>query len=224
MERVLKRIIKKILIFLLIAGCLVGLFFIIKNAIRKRSDKYKELIDDVKKEPVIIKEEVEVSSEMIAEELQSIGELATYEYLFTEVMNSSNTKTINGKFNIPFTTTSFIYSYDGVIKAGIDFTQITVEKSDNEKRITVCLPEAKILSCELDFDSFKIYDEKTSIFNKLTLSDVNASLVELENSATEKALSKDILKKATRNAEKMVGEFLRSAYNAKGFSVKVITQ
>lgn len=224
MERVLKRIIKKIIIALLIIGCLVGLFFIIKGAIQKRTDKYKELIDDVKKEPVVIKEEVEVSSEMIAEELQSIGELATYEYLFTEVVSSSNTKTINGKFNIPFTTTSFIYSYDGVIKAGIDFTGITVEKSDNEKRITVYIPQAKILSCDLDFDSFKIYDEKNSVFNKMTLSDVNDSLVELKESATSKALSKDILKKATDNAERMIGEFLRSVYNAKGFSVKIVTK
>lgn len=224
MERVIKKIIKRIIIFLLIAGCLTGLFFIIKNAIQKRTDKYKELIDDVKKESVIIKEETEISSEMIAEKLQSIGELATYEYLFTEVMNSSNTKTINGKFNIPFTTTSFIYSYDGVIMAGIDFTQITVEKDNSEKKITIYLPDAEILSCELDFDSFQIYDEKTSIFNKLTLSDVNESLVELENKAVEKALSKDILKKASQNVEKMVGEFLRSIYSTTDLSIKVVTQ
>lgn len=224
MERVLKRFIKKLLIILLIIGCLVGLFFIIKGAIKKRADNYKELINDVKTEPIVIKEEVEITSEMIAEELQAIGELATYEYLFTEVVSSSNTKTINGKFNSPFTTTSYVFSYDGVIKAGIDFTEIVVEKNDNAKRITVYLPNAEILSCDLDMDSFKIYDEKTSVFNKLTLSDVNASLVELEDSATEKALSRDILKKATDNAEKMIAQFLRSAYNAKGFSVKVITK
>ena len=120
-------------------------------------------------ENLITETETTISGEIIQAGLADIGELATEEYYFTEVETYDSTKTFMD-FNLPFTTTRFVYSYDGVIKAGIDFTGIEVEKDDLLKTITIRLPKSKILSSEIDESSFQVYDEEQSIFNKVSIS------------------------------------------------------
>lgn len=72
-----------------------------------------------------------------------------------------------------------------VVKAGIDFNKITW--SVKNKTITVKMPESKILSCELDMDSFKVYHEEESIFTKITLKDNNKSFEKLKATAKKDA-------------------------------------
>lgn len=84
-----------------------------------------------------------------------------------------------------------------VVKAGIDFNKITW--SVKNKTITVKMPESKILSCELDMDSFKVYHEEESIFTKITLKDNNKSFEKLKATAKKDANANGLLS----NAEKM---------------------
>ena len=156
-----------------------------------------------------------ITGEMIEEKLRDIGELATEEYTYTEVGTFDSNKSVQifGRdVNLPLTQSKFIYSYDGTIKAGIDFARITVEKDEISKIITVTLPKARILSSELDEESFQLYDEKNNIFNPYSVSDVNDTNREIKTHAEEKAISKGLLKRAGSNAETMVYGLLRSAY------------
>ena len=75
---------------------------------------------------------------------EDIGELATQEAHCTEVNVTDRAKKLFG-VKVPFTQSKYIYSYDVVVKAGIDFNKI--KWSVNDKTITVEMPEAKILSC-----------------------------------------------------------------------------
>ena len=68
---------------------------------------------------------------------------------------------------IPFTTKSFILTYDGTVKAGVDLDGAEVSVSGTT--VTITLPEAEILSHEIDEDSMEVFDEKTSIFNPFTV-------------------------------------------------------
>ena len=111
---------------------------------------------------------------------EDIGELATQEARCTEVNVTDQSKKLFG-IKIPFTQSKYIYSYDVVVKAGIDFNKITWSVKD--KTITVKMPESKILSCELDMDSFKVYHEEESIFTKITLKDNNKSFEKLKETA-----------------------------------------
>ena len=70
---------------------------------------------------------------------------------------------------IPFTTKSFILTYDGTVKAGVDLDGAEVSVSGTT--VTITLPEAEILSHEIDEDSMEVFDEKTSIFNPFTVED-----------------------------------------------------
>ena len=106
--------------------------------------------------------------------MENIGKLCTAEYSYTHVERADNSREIIG-FKIPFTTATYIYSYDGTIMAGIDFTKIQIDKNDSEKLITVMLPDVEIISSDVDQSSFALYDEKNNIFNPISVSDVAES-------------------------------------------------
>ncbi len=139
--------------------------------------------------------------------LQDIGELATETYNFTKVSVYDSAKQFNG-INIPFTKSKVIFSYDGTIKAGIEFSEITLEVDHENKKVTVSLPKAKILSSELDHDSFKLYDEKNSIFNPISVRDVNDTQNTLLTDARDEAVAAGLLERADRNARIIVENFI----------------
>lgn len=156
-------------------------------------------------------------SKVTAFDLKDIGELATQGGFFTVVNVIDDSQRI-GSWSIPFTASKYIFSYDGVIKAGMDFGEINWDADESSKTVTVQLPEAKILSNILKEDSLKIYDERQSIFTPLTLSDIQASrqemLAELEQTATENGL----LEQAGENAKTLIKGFLSGAYNPNEYS------
>ena len=172
---------------------------------------------------ILVEKETEISSDIIKSGLNDIGELATEEYYYTGVETYDSSKSIKG-FDIPLTKTKFVYSYDGTIKAGIDFAKIDVEKDDLTKVITVFLPESRILSSEIDENSFQLYDEKTSIFNPFSVSDVNDTIIELKASAEKKAIEKGLLDRADDNAKTLMKNFLKSTYGLDGYTIKTVVK
>ena len=104
-----------------------------------------------------------ITSRPVKFSLENIGELATQSGYFTSVQDISKTRTVLG-ISVPFTTSKYIFSYDGVIKAGLDFEDISISEDRLGKKVSVALPEMKILSIEIDTDSLKIYDERRNMF------------------------------------------------------------
>ena len=85
---------------------------------------------------------------------EDIGELATQEANCTEVNVTEDVRKLFG-IDIPFTQSKYIYSYNVIVKAGYDFGEIRYEvKKDS---IKVKLPEVRILSSQVDEDSFRVY-------------------------------------------------------------------
>ncbi len=172
----------------------------------------------------VVTERVEITGEIIRSGLSDIGELATEEYGFTQVETYDSTKSaqlFNVTFDLPLTRTKFIYSYDGVIKAGVDFAEVEVEKDDLKRLITVRLPKSHILSSEIDYDSFELYDEQTSIFNPISVRDVNDTNRAMLRAAEKDALAKGLLEKADKNAETLIKNFLRGGYDVREYAIRV---
>lgn len=141
---------------------------------------------------------------------ENIGELATQSVLATQVEVSSAAREFFGR-QIPFTESKSVFSYDVEIKAGIDFSEIKWDVT--ETCVNVTLPEAKVLSTEIDLDSFKVYHEKESIFRKVSLEDTNSALVDLEEKAANSALENGLLEKATENAKVLITNFFAQEYD-----------
>lgn len=183
-----------------------------------RQVKTVEVVREVER---IIAKEVEISGETIRNSMSNIGKLCTAEYSYTHVERVDSAKELYG-YEIPFTTATFIYSYDGTILAGIDFTKIQINKNDRTKKITVTLPDVEIISSDVDQNSFKLYDEKNNIFNPIHVTDVADSFANLKNSEEQKAIDNGLLDRAKENAVTLVENFLLSSYDVRNYDIEVI--
>ncbi len=174
----------------------------------------------------IIQEETLVNGETITSGIREMGELNTAEYYFSRTESVENSKEldlskfgIDFKTKIPLTTNSFTYSYDGQIKAGIDFSKVEVEVDHETRTITVKLPETAITSSEIDPDSYKLYSVTNNILNPISPDDFALSLSDLIHQEEERAIEKGLLQKAQKNAEVLIRNFVKSY--AEGYKITI---
>lgn len=148
---------------------------------------------------------------------EDIGELATQSAYCSEVNVTDASRELFG-LTIPFTQSKYVYSYDVIIKAGIDFSRVKWSVSGNT--ITVSLPEVKILSNEIDQDSLKVYHEEESIFCKISLADNNEAMKELKANAAKDAVENGLLEEARAGAETMLTGFFAQQYDPEEYTIK----
>lgn len=147
---------------------------------------------------------------------EDIGELATQASYCTQVNVTDSSRQLFA-FDIPFTDSKYIYSYGVNIKAGYDFNEIEWDEKGNT--IEVKLPEAKILSSEIDQDSFKVYHEDESIFNQITLEENNDAFIQLKEQAEKDAVKSGLLDNARSNAETILKGFFGNAYDLNAYEI-----
>lgn len=188
---------------------LVCIIFAWSNArLKSRIEEQDKRIEELMEQPIVVNPVApEIRLSVIYEEIQSIGELATVEYLFTDAARFSDSKQL-GNWEIPFTEKSFTMKWDGVIKAGIQVDQIVIEVNDGDGIITVTLPAAQILSYEVDNDSVEILDEKNNIFNKISVNDKVQLDASTEEEMKDRAIRNGLLEKAQKNAEDIIARLL----------------
>lgn len=156
--------------------------------------------------------EFHAKSRMTEFGMQDIGELATQSGYFTVVNVMDDSVKLWG-WSVPLTESKYIFSYDGVAKAGLDFSQLEYSVNDTKKEISVRLPEVRLLSIEIQEDSLEIYDETHNIFTPLGLSDVQESRLSMLDEIETKALENGLLDQATENAKVLIRGFLAGRYD-----------
>jgi len=164
-----------------------------------------------------VRKYVSVESKTTKIGFEDIGELATQAAYCTEVNVTEASRELWG-IKIPFTQSKYIYSYDVVVKAGFDFSE--VEWSEKKGVIEVKLPQAEILSCEVDTDTFQVYHEDESIFRKITLEENNEALNNLMQQAEKDAVANGILEDARSNAERILKGFFGNEYDLNEYELK----
>ena len=167
------------------------------------------------------KAEAQTSVIDIEGKIQDIGELSTAEYVYqiSSVMDKAG---LTLPKNIKITSSKVIFSYEGTIKAGIQFgkIQIDINTTQSPAKVYVHLPEAEIFSNELNNDSLKVYDEKYSSFNKITLSDANQALKNCKEQACKAALDSGLLEKASENAQTMIRSMLYGFLDSEKYKIE----
>ena len=154
-----------------------------------------------------------ITSDALRQEIEQIGELASVNYYYTNMGKFEDAVQLL-EHDIPFTTKSFILSYDGEIKAGIDLSQVTVEIVDTNINLTI--PTATITSHEVDMDSVILYDEKNSIFNGLSAEDVTGFIGEQQKLMEEKAIKNGLIECAQSSATQMLTTLLEGFVDSYG--------
>ncbi len=211
---------KKLTSFLIIAAVILtaALILFLKGYANAR-DKYVSTIQELEAEverlsdPVAVYEEAtkEIDIRVINADIQSIGELATIEYLYTDAGKFEDPAELFGK-EIPFsfTTKSFIAKWDGSIKAGVDITKVTAEANDTTKEILIHIPKAKILSHEIQEESIETLDEKNGLFNQIKVEDIREFDAISKDAMEQRAIENGILDKAFENAKEIIQQLVHT--------------
>ncbi len=152
---------------------------------------------------------------MVMEKLQSIGQLVTYSYEYSDVREIKDSRQLFG-WNIPGTTHTIQLKYNGTIKVGYEVADIQVSVDNDTKTIYVTLPDPKVTDNYIDMDSLS-YAEQNNIFNPIKGEEITTGLDTIKAEALEKAEHAGIFELAEGNAKSQIS-VLFEAFN--GYSVK----
>ncbi len=147
-----------------------------------------------------------ITSNLIANEIAGISEYASLEYRYTNVGKFEDRVDFYG-WKVPWTTKSFIITYDGAMKLGIKGSDITV-KVDGDT-ILIALPPVQILSHEIHEDTLEVLDQTKNIFNQIQIQDYTGFAADQKAELEQKALEQGLFTEAARRAEGQLGAFLR---------------
>ena len=145
--------------------------YTVVNAVAFVADKATELAEAETK--------VVITEEQVRTFIEPAAELVTQNYRYTSADTYKKYLDIDG-WAVPFTTDQTVFTYDGVIKAGIDFKAIGIKVDNDAQVITVELPEPYIISHEIDENSFQVYDVKNSVFTETAIDEYTSLIAELK--------------------------------------------
>ncbi|WP_294363672.1 DUF4230 domain-containing protein [uncultured Clostridium sp.] len=192
------------------------LFKIFKKSIKRKIAIFIVIIVLIVAVVIGLRSDIFFDSKTTKIGFENIGELATQTAYSTQLGVIDDSRELYG-VTIPFTNSKYIYSYDVVIKAGFDFGDI--EWNENNNVIEVKLPKAKILSSELDLNSFKIYHENESVFNQITITENNEAMKKLQKTAEENAVANGLLENARDNSETILKIFFSNKYDLEKYEI-----
>lgn len=155
-----------------------------------------------------------ITNETLGLQVKELKELTTIQYKYKNIATREDWNTL---FNIklPFTKSSFIVTYTGVLKIGIDLSETKVEVDENNKKIKIILPEPKILSNDLDLSSLKVYDEKNSIFNPVKIKDYSEFTKNGKENAEADAKESGVFEQSKEIAKKVISDLLNTTKEIK---------
>lgn len=145
------------------------------------------------------KSEPQIITQARLEKIINVSELSTFETIYNGIAE------VNNKEN-PEQVDYYVY-YESRVKTGIDFSQVKIDVDDENKKITVQLPEIIITDTNVDIASLDyIFENKKA--NTPTVSQ-EAYKACLEDVKKESANENDIYELARQNAERVVRALIR---------------
>ncbi len=82
------------------------------------------------------------------------------------------------------------------------------------QNIDITIPQAKILSHEIDEESIEVFDETKNIFNQISITDYNQFAIDQKESMESKAQEKGLLEEAQNKAQETIQTFVESMYSS----------
>lgn len=184
------KIVFTVSLFLILAGSIGTIYFRDARAEKKRRQAFDNLT---------------------ANSLEHIAELAVLEYRYTDVMELNRTFLIGGG-------SSSLVRFSGIVKAGIaNVSTIRVNYEPKNNKITIVLPNVKILENTVDVETLKIWDLKRSLFVPIS-TEVKLQEVALFKETVAKELQ---VSGFLHDAQNRAAELISSMYSAFGMTIVI---
>lgn len=158
------------------------------------------------------KEEIHYDIKLIGKQVTEISEMATLEYRYKgDATYDGGARKVFGK-DIPLTSKSMLVYYEGVVKMGSDLSSVDVKLNAQSDKLTITIPHSKILSHEIDEDTWEVLDVDNGLFNRVTPED-NGEFVKEQKHKMEQQIDKsDLSKQADKKTVKQITNFLKMTY------------
>ncbi|MSU01519.1 DUF4230 domain-containing protein [Tissierella pigra] len=160
---------------------------------------------------ISVQRKTNLLSNKVEEQVTKLMELSTVKYSYTNVVEYEDKMQLSG-INLPFTNKRFILKYSGYIKAGINLDTIEVKVKDKNS-VEIIMENAEIFENVIPEEEVYFFDEKESIFNKLSFKDLYVVLIEEKDKMEKEAVDKGLL----NDAEKNGSEILKYLLEGMGF-------
>ena len=161
---------------------------------------------------------------VLKESMERNNELSTAKYLYTDSIAITDQNTLD-KFGLPdivmpFTGATYVLQFDGVVKAGYDLDEASVD-TEGDDTIVLTLPAPKVLSHETD--NVKLVYEEQNIMNPLHAGEESSWMLGKKDDMEERAKSLGLYDEAQQNA-KVTFQSLFEPAIPEGATLKVVFQ
>lgn len=182
------------IILLVIVICIIGGIICFNLFLHKEAKNISEEVETFIEEDVIGTEgEVTTVSKASLEKVFNISELQTADYIFNAV---------KAVYDTDGTTLKYYVAYEGTVTAGIDFSNIDIEISDEEKMITINLPDVTIQETVVNAGTLKyIFEKKKYDTEEVFKEAYGYCQVDLDNRAEN---DEELLNLAKENAKQVI--------------------
>lgn len=142
---------------------------------------------------------------------EDVGELVTQTCHTVVLEDSRESRTFFDLFEIPFTESRQIFSYDFDVDASVDFSKMEIKNiDDTKKEVTIKTVHSKVFKTVLQPDTFKVYLDSDGLFSRIDLSEHNEALIKMEELAEDQCLAGKLLENADSNAERLLTAMVKS--------------
>ena len=147
-----------------------------------------------------------ITSEFVEQQISEISELATLHHHYRKNANFQDAKKLleyipNWRINKSIKEFSLVYQGD--VKLGYDLKDIRILVEPNTQSIFIYLPEPKILSHSIDFESIQILWEKQGWFNNIRFEDFKQFFIS-EQKKYEQENSAELKRRAREHAMRLI--------------------
>lgn len=192
--------------------------------LREQVERQNELIaalKDQQKEEENKEVHVVVTSDTIEQQLNSVRELVTQEYIYTNADKKESSEPWIFGWERPFSGKSILVTYDGVIKAGVDLSQAAIEVDEEKRAVTITLPPSKITVNSIPQESINVVEVKNGLFNDVTLENYNDFISEQKTVMEQKAIDQGILTRADEEARALIKSVLSVLPGMDGYTLTI---
>ena len=149
------------------------------------------------------KTELNTKSQMYS--IEKICELATLECYYHDVAEFKQEAT--GLFQIGYK--KYWIEYNGIVKYGIDAKDIKVNKPDKKGVVKIFIPEAKVLSVNVDINSMGDPIVDTGLFTSISIEEKNKAYNQAQETMKSNAENdSSLLSQAKNNAQKLIEQYI----------------
>ena len=147
-----------------------------------------------------------ITSEFVEQQISEISELATLHHHYRKNANYQDAKKLleyMPDWRINKSIKEFSLVYEGDVKLGYNLKDIKILVEPNTQSIFIYLPEPRILSHSIDFESIQILWEKQGWFNNIRFEDFKQFFIS-EQKKYEQENSEELKRRAREHAMKLI--------------------